>query len=387
MKRLLLLLLVLASCTPRPELSKAFLSREGILIIESIHADNEYFDDITIVADTAPENGSFNEILVWKDGDMVFSDYHPDGLDTLTFAAFHATENKVKSALILYHETSRGGYLFMKGADYGCCVPTMTVVKVDASGFHKIFDEGFQINKLQSLGNGDLLFYGIRSNAEPVPVGKSSDTLLSAYNPTIVLSLAHDLKMDSAVTKTFNENEYVFAGYSYREDVKVAYSREKRFKPYIPEVEETDPQDDCVFENNYRKLTTDWLRESGIESFTWDDKNNRAIIAHEGDTTFASKGGCEHFGILLERRLAFDVHPPDHFDYWLGEAQKLAEQYGFEFYAREIKAGKILGINETNGSVWYEVGDDDPTDNLYYNGIEIRSAEKSKTISISQYYN
>lgn len=50
MKRSLLLLLVLTSCMSKQELSEALLSKEGILLVESICTNNEYFDGIGVTA-------------------------------------------------------------------------------------------------------------------------------------------------------------------------------------------------------------------------------------------------------------------------------------------------------------------------------------------------
>ena len=387
MKGTTLILLLLTCCATKQQSSELFLPKDGSLVVEIIQGNNEYFDAISLTADSTLENGSFNGLSVWKDGRGVFADHNSDGFDTLNLSAFRGTENKVDSYFIFYYEVKEAGYLFVKGADYGCCVPTMTVVKIDGSGFTKIFDEAFYVDSVRRLGESDLQLYGIRSNAEAIPVNSSSDTLISAYNPTVVLSLANDLEMDSSATKAYNESEYVFAGYKYSEAMKVVYSRKASFKPYIYENPKTDSQVDCVFDNDIRKLTRDWLKESGVQSFTWDDRNERAIIAHEGDTIFASQGGCEHFGMLVERKLAADIHPVEDHDYWLGHALKLADQFGLDFYAREITAGNIRNTEKANGSLWYEIGDDDPSDNLYYNGIEIRMDGEARIISISQYYN
>jgi hypothetical protein len=387
MKGTPLILLLLTCCATKQQSSESFLPKDGSLVVETIQGNNEYFDGIRLTADSTLENGSFNELSVWKDGRVVFSDHNSDGRDTLNFSAFRGMENKVRSELVFYYEAKQAGYLFVKGADYGCCVPNMTVVKVDGSGFTKIFDEAFYVDSVRLLTDGDARFYGIQNNAEAIPADSSSDTLISAYNPTVVLSLSNDLEMDSSATKAYNESEYVFAGYKYSETVKVVYSRKASFKPYIYENAKTDSQEDCVFDNDIRKLTSDWLRESGVRSFIWDDKNRRAIIAHEGDSIFASQGGCEHFGMVVERKLAADIHPLEDRGYWVGHALKLAEQFGLDFYAKEIRAGNIRNPEKANGSLWYEIGDDDPSDNLYYNGIEIRMDGKAKIISISQYYN
>jgi hypothetical protein len=153
------------------------------------------------------------------------------------------------------------------------------------------------------------------------------------------------------------------------------------------ETENATMEEDCVFHNDYRTLTAQWISESKVESFEWNDAQRKAVILLDGDTLLASQGGCEHFGIYLELRRSSDAHAIADSAYWINESLQLAEKFGLAFYATQIKAGNVRRANNENQAVWYEFVDDDPEDNLYYNGIEIASRNNSVIISISQYYN
>lgn len=153
------------------------------------------------------------------------------------------------------------------------------------------------------------------------------------------------------------------------------------------EAESAAVEDDCVFNNDYRTLTTEWLNESNIESFQWNDSAKHAIILIANDTILASRGGCIHLGIEIELRRGSNEHAVTDSAYWMNESLKLSEKFGFDFYAAEIRAGNVRRVINENGVVWYEFDDNDPDDNLYYNGIEIAWRNNSITLSMSQYYN
>src|SRR5882672_7345454 len=59
-------------------------------------------------------------------------------------------------------------------------------------------------------------------------------------------------------------------------------------------------EDDCVFNNDYKGLTSDWLMELKIKDFIWRDDLKQALVPTGQDTVFVSKGGCSHSGLLVE---------------------------------------------------------------------------------------
>src|SRR5687768_9326179 len=100
MKIIPLILLFLTCCTTKQQSSEVFRPKEGNRVVETIEVDSEYFDGISLTADSTLENGSFNQFSIWKDGHVIFADQNPDGLDTINFSAFEGIENKVKSRLV-----------------------------------------------------------------------------------------------------------------------------------------------------------------------------------------------------------------------------------------------------------------------------------------------
>lgn len=146
-------------------------------------------------------------------------------------------------------------------------------------------------------------------------------------------------------------------------------------------------EEDCVFNNDYKGLTTDWLTELKIKEFTWRDDLKRAIVAKGQDTIFFSKGGCTHSGLSIELKLTNDNHAITDSTYWIKKAFDLSIEYHMDHYEKMMKEGKIRKADSGMTTVWYQIDDDDIEDNLIYNGIEIVENGRDKRISISQYFN
>jgi hypothetical protein len=149
----------------------------------------------------------------------------------------------------------------------------------------------------------------------------------------------------------------------------------------------TEEESECVFNNDYKGLTTEWLKELGKPTFIWIEKLKSAAIPFKLDTIFISKGGCSHFGISVVLQIHNDVHALDDSIFWANRSLQLAKEFKMEFYIQSLEKGKVKFHKNDNESYWFEVNDDNFDDNLIYNGIGIRSEQNTKKIDISQYYN
>jgi hypothetical protein len=149
----------------------------------------------------------------------------------------------------------------------------------------------------------------------------------------------------------------------------------------------TDEEDDCVFDNNFKGLTSDWMKELKITNFIWVDSLKHAAVPYGQDTVFASQGGCVHFNISLAKKYSHDSPMISDSTFWINEALKLAEEFKMDHYKKMIMGGKI---RKSQGAVkiqFYDVDDDDENDNLYYNGIGISEDNGGKRLEMTQYYN
>jgi hypothetical protein len=154
---------------------------------------------------------------------------------------------------------------------------------------------------------------------------------------------------------------------------------------------ETSPTEesdgDCVFNNDYKGLTIEWLKELNITEFIWRDDLKQALVPKGQDTVFFSKGGCTHSGLLAELKLTNDDRTLTDSTYWVEKALALSVEYQFDHYEQMIRAGKIKKAESGETKIWYVIEDNDVDDNLIYNGIEITQDGKHKRINISQYFN
>lgn len=152
----------------------------------------------------------------------------------------------------------------------------------------------------------------------------------------------------------------------------------------ITSPEETD--DDCVFNNDLKGVTADWLNELKID-FTWNDDLAQAVIPKGEDTVFVSVGGCTHFYTSVEMKLTGDQHEMSDSTFFIQRALALATEFKLDNYKNMIEAGRIKRSDGEESTVWFGIDDDDADDNLYYDGIEVRPEAKGKRILISQYFN
>lgn len=149
----------------------------------------------------------------------------------------------------------------------------------------------------------------------------------------------------------------------------------------------TTEGEDCVFNNDYKGLTTEWLAEVKIKNFIWNEKLKQALIPRGQDTVFISQGGCTHFGFVVEIKLTNDTHDLNDSVFYIQKALELAKEFKMNHYVQMIKERKFRNAQTGEVRVWYEVDDDNIEDNIIYNGIEIAAEGQDKRINISQYMN
>lgn len=150
--------------------------------------------------------------------------------------------------------------------------------------------------------------------------------------------------------------------------------------------EELENNSDCVFDDNYKKITEEWLKELEIKKYVWDSKINKATLIYNGDTLTVYKGGCDHFISSVE--IKTDIYPNKELDSTLiRKINDIACKFKFDNYCKKLIEGRFKKNDSSNSSFFLEFEDDDPEDNLVSEGIQILEKEKSTIITISEYYN
>ncbi len=167
-------------------------------------------------------------------------------------------------------------------------------------------------------------------------------------------------------------------------------SSEQNTQLYSTRQSETDSletEDDCVFNNDFKSLTTEWLTELNIIQYFWREDLHGALIPQGQDTVLISQGGCEHFGISVE--LFMRTESPSITDsiFWIAKALELAETYKMNDYAEMIREGRFRKSESHDQSVLYEVSPEKPIENEIYDGIYIILEKDLKRLSLSKYFN
>ncbi len=149
---------------------------------------------------------------------------------------------------------------------------------------------------------------------------------------------------------------------------------------------ESGTTSDCIFDNDYKKVTEEWLNEIGIKKYVWDSKNNKAIVIYNGDTLMVCQGGCYHYASSVELKTA--IYPNKEIDSnLLRKINDIACKFKFDSYCQKLIEGKFKRIDNDDASILLEFEDADPEDNLIANGIQILEEKKRTIIHISEYYN
>jgi hypothetical protein len=207
-------------------------------VIETIKTDNNLFSEIVLTADTSIENGTFNKVIFKNGDEIIFEIYDEDAYDTIESNTIEIT-NEVTSDKLLVQKIDDIYYISLFSAQYGCCPRDLTVLQADKGGVKKIFKDAFEVEKISKSPTGEIKYFGIDSYSEPLYPIDSLDILLFSYNPTWVYNLTDGFKFDSLATQQYNEDNYVFAGFNYDHEIKVAFPKDGqdrksgKKKPYI----------------------------------------------------------------------------------------------------------------------------------------------------------
>jgi hypothetical protein len=151
------------------------------------------------------------------------------------------------------------------------------------------------------------------------------------------------------------------------------------------EINQLEDNSDCVFEDDYKKVTEDWLNDLEIKKYVWDPKTNKAIVIYNGDTLTLYRGGCNHFISSVEFKTA--IYPNKTLDTTiLRKIKEVACKFKFDNYCKKLSEGLYKKTENSNSSFFLEFEDDNTEDNLFFNGIQIIEKEKRTSINISEYY-
>ncbi|WP_053406458.1 hypothetical protein [Persicobacter sp. CCB-QB2] len=145
-----------------------------------------------------------------------------------------AKNNEISSDKLFLTRSEEVNYLLLSGTQYSCC-PVQTTIFALTDKLPKIvFDQEFQVSSIEDLdGNGTLEIIGSSSFVQAFQEIDSIDAELGTYSPFKVYEMVEGkVLLDYGKSKRYNQENYLFAGYDYSEDLPVVYYRDGR-KPHL----------------------------------------------------------------------------------------------------------------------------------------------------------
>lgn len=205
-----------------------------VLVVQRIATNTDLFDEMVLTADSGLENGTFNGFALRNQNRTIFQIFDVDAYDTIEAKAIKI-KNEIDSDLALLQKINDTYYISLFGFQYGCCPRSLTIIKVDKDGVAKIFKDEFDVYRISVDTTGNTEYYGSSSFSEGLD---DNDSLIfSTYNPTQIYNLTKGFVFDSSATKEYNEENYVFAGYTPDSNIIIASPNHihdgKTRKPYI----------------------------------------------------------------------------------------------------------------------------------------------------------
>jgi len=118
--------------------------------------------------------------------------------------------------------------------------------------------------------------------------------------------------------------------------------------------DELENDSDCVFDDNYKKITEEWLSELEIKKYVWDSKTNKATLIYNNDTLTVYKGGCTHFVSSVE--IKTNIYQNKELDSTLiRKINDVACKFKFNNYCNKLIDGQFKKIDNSNSSFFWNL--------------------------------
>lgn len=199
-------------------------------IFTDLNKDN-LLDTISL-SSSLTDSSSFNRITISISGfgkqtfiaknawTNVDSDFLAKNKNAIKSTRLFLLKEKDHSVILLF------GYL--DGAGYR---EDFSIINIKDNKPAMIFDKGekdvdieipITLTDLDSDGRTDFVFRNLGELYQQVD---SLNADIGTYHPYLVYTIDNDCKLNQPLTKKYNEDNYVFAGYEYSEEIKILYPR------------------------------------------------------------------------------------------------------------------------------------------------------------------
>jgi hypothetical protein len=199
------------------------------VLLHDINNDGKT-DSIYLLEPSLGDPGIFNKIL-FRINDDTISFEGKTAWDTLSWKT---DNNKISSDKLFLTKSDNVNYFLISGTQYGCC-PVQTTIFTLSNRLPKVvFDKEFEISVIEDLdGDGTLEIIGSSSFSQAYQRIDSINGHLGTYSPYKVYEMVNGkIQMDYEQSKRYNQENYLFAGYEYSEEIPIVYYRDGR-KPHL----------------------------------------------------------------------------------------------------------------------------------------------------------
>lgn len=114
-----------------------------------------------------------------------------------------------------------------------------SIINIKDNGIAMVFDKGekdidienpITVADFDKDGRTEFVFRNMFEYYQQVD---SLNEDIGTYSPYLVYTIDNDFKLNEPFTKKYNEDNFVFAGYKYSEEIKILFPRDKKKKPRI----------------------------------------------------------------------------------------------------------------------------------------------------------
>lgn len=203
------------------------LNNDNILdtiLLSSSRTDKTSFNNISISL-TGFVRKSYSAKNNWTVIDKKFLEKNKNIINT---DKIFLNRGKLSTDILLFGILDDGGYR-----------EDFTIISIKNNNIEMIFDKSdadvdieipISLTDLDDDGRNEFIFRNMFELYEKVD---SLNADVGVYSPYLVYSIDKDFKLNKVLTKKYNDENYVFAGYNYSEKIKILYPRDKKKKPSI----------------------------------------------------------------------------------------------------------------------------------------------------------
>ena len=197
-------------------------SKTDTIIISSSLNSPAFFNKVSIAL-AGFKKHVFIAKDMWTDVDETFLRANKNAVAS---NAFFLKKTALHAVILLFGELDGAGY---RGE--------FSIINIESNNVKMVFDhsdDGIELPKtLTDLEQNGRLCFVYTALHEFDGYDKKSDSDIGTYTPYFVYPVTDNCKLDKPLTKKYNQDNYVFAGFNYSEKVRVLYPRKKgRFSIY-----------------------------------------------------------------------------------------------------------------------------------------------------------